>query len=719
LKDFINQGISNADLKLTTTQKLVHAVSEIPSSISKPQPVGFGSNTMPPIDFKKSIVSQNNINFSNGQLAKTFAKESTPTFKAGESETVGSKTLSLDNKFGKTDLVTPVSNNVPFSAPEKPPKVLFNLSFGAPTKNDNLDIPQILQPEKHSTKTFALPSMKTESVETPKPEIQFPSMPKAVAPEQKPAPKVVVPEKKKLSSSIHYKQAVTEIATNILTSTVSDELYNFLPRLIEKYGSIREHDEIIKTFRNELYQAFISEVIYNATLEAQADFIYLNNLKLHWIRRLLKVGQSLKQQNELKKRKTDELQSISFKKNGLKRLASNQDSSFTKRRSTSNSSTTEIISKHLDIEELWAPLDLNKFLSVCSHNIKVNIETKNVELSFLLVVENWSSMYSKWLNSKLSLKANHKTMNYERFESNEKLSLKLTSLPSNNYLNKDFFSTTSFLLFECGLMKKDEVSIQEKLNRDKMILSKIISLVDKFSYYKVQILLVYWDVSESGLNMTEVKNLLNYDTHMKNSNTIQDIVICDMTSTDSNINSLLLEGFDTLSRNFRGELTNKGKRKKDKVTRINHTKPTEESKVVESSFKQKEDNLLQKAKKFKRYDYLTQHILNKPISNTFNTSMGSRTSAQPNASMYNSSFVSNLTMQRRNNDSTFLNLNTTGYNTTLNNMSILTGFGNGMIEESTPVGSPKRQRTEGSKFTKLQLLKQLTAEITAKYKNKA
>jgi len=76
-------------------------------------------------------------------------------------------------------------------------------------------------------------------------------------------------------------------------------------------------------------------------------------------------------------------------------------------------------------------------------------------------------------------------------------------------------------------------------------------------------------------------------------------------------------------------------------------------------------------------------------------------------------------MQRRNNDSTFLNLNTTGYNTTLNNMSILTGFGNGMIEESTPVGSPKRQRTDGSKSTKLQLLRQLTAEITAKYKNKA
>ena len=249
-------------------------------------------------------------------------------------------------------------------------------------------------------------------------------------------------------------------------------------------------------------------------------------------------GIAAHKKSELKRNKLAELNSISFKVPVHKRKISTHDgndSRIVKRRIASRDiSSSSVVQTQRLVHELWLPLDYDKFIGQCCSNIKIDIESESIQVKFLLIVENWGSQYSKWLNTKMELNSNPQRQVYEKTVKNDKLTIDILSLPPTNYLNKEFFSNTSFLLFECGLTTSATIPITAKLERDRSVLDKIVSLVDKFSLYKVQILILFWDASGSLISKEEVKQRLSI-AEFEGKDNVKGIILCDMTVQDSNI----------------------------------------------------------------------------------------------------------------------------------------------------------------------------------------
>lgn len=698
LKSFINQGFSNKNLGIKSYQNIVDAAPitkkpiEIKNKTSVPfgtPPVAGNSNTpIVQIETKPQVFS-----FAPPQTKLVPNTLTFNTFPAKPSNSMPSQpqgifSKPIPNEPNKTSTVT--SSKFEFKLPE--------VKFASPASKPEVES---LSKSTQNVVSLNLPISKSnEKANTVSPSLSLSN------PKEDNKNLDLVPAKSKLSSSPQYQKALNELVSQMISEVVDNELGKLLPKLIQRSSSRREREEIISSLSNELYQAFISEVIYNSCLQIQADFIYQRNLKLHSIKGLVKTAKIAKQKNELKQMKVNELKEITFKNHGLKRFASNLDISFSrKRHEKSANSTIDIIARQDDMQELWSPLDLQSFVANCSKNIKIGGELPELQLIFLIVVENWQTSYSKWLNNKLQLKVNTGKLNYENEITNDKIVMNFTSLPSKAYLNQEFFSKTCFVLFECGLVQETNQTIDQKLTKDEAALNKMISLIEKFSYYHVQIIILVWDVSESGVTSQKIEQLLQVDKHKQ----LVDIVVCNMASSD-NINQELIDGFNQLSDNFHGELSNKGKKKRQNKPKF-IIPPGKEV----SNFQQKEKALLDKAKKLRKYDYLTQHVMNNK-----NSSSNQFIPSSKNES-YNSSFINNLTMQRRRNDnnnnsSTFIN-STTGFNTTINNVSILTGFGNGVLEKSTPMTSPKPRKQPSSETLPktLQELRNLTTSITSKY----
>lgn len=259
------------------------------------------------------------------------------------------------------------------------------------------------------------------------------------------------------------------------------------------------------------------------------------------------------------------------------------------------------------------------------------------------------------------------------------------------------------------------------------------SLVDKFSLYKVQILILFWDASGSLISKEEVKQRLSI-AEFEGKDNVKGIILCDMTVQDSNIGEVFNGGFVKLSNSFNGELTRRGSKKKAQIRKVRDKNRQLEASEFSSKepspsdvLQLKESRMLEKAKGVRKYDYLQSHVRNNTsIANLSATNISANTSLLTR--MNNKSYLSNLTFQNRNQNSTFLNINTSTANnslaneTTLNNVSILAGFGNGVVEESTLDNSPSNKKfaVPDNKTVpkKIQQLRDLTAGIRSKYSRK-
>lgn len=788
LKSFVNCGKPTYTLNLKTSKDR----EVIPSNLPAQKPTfssqgAFGGFSQVPVqpggskslsDFLSSSGSTPGFGTSQAFGARQgfgASAPSQPTNTFGTSQTFDAPKVSNNTKpfgasqapagtsttnVGSQSLITPKPG---FSSTDNAPKLFpkpqaplaeskqdsFNFkSFGNPSV-DKAKQPNPVQSEKESSSSSPINFKPSSRPNVPaqdqqqflfKPAIES-HTPKQDQPSFKTNPPTIpsltekpkkdfIPEKPKLKDHKHFGQALEKVYNEILQSTIDDELFKLLPKLMRIENRNQERKKIINSFSNELYQAFISEIIYNQTLKAQAINFYETNLKRFILRRLSDKGEQLKVKHELRRKKLDELNSISFKVPTLKRRSSNASLSSlgsTKMKKRLNFTENEPSFNHIserqtEVRKLWEPIDLSQFLKTCSKHIKLSIDSF-VELKFLLVIENWTSPYSKWLNTKLMLKINKERMIYENKISNDRMSINLQSLPQNNYLNKDFFGNTAFILFEAGFFNDGQISryngdLSSKLQRDETILNKIIQLCSRYGYYKVQILLVFWNISKS--DTPDVSNLLKIPEH-KNNSVIEDIIVCDMTAKDQNINGILLEGFNNLSDGFTGDLTPRGAKKKEKLRKLNENKKRKMSEspapVTDSmdEHRAKESEYLKRAKHNRQYGYLANHI-----SNVSNSSIKSRNnSINDSTSLYLSAIN-----RTQNNSSTFLNLNSSiGNDTTFKkDLSILPSFGEGVgiIEESTPFASPK-----GKSFTKpapknisnnVEILRNLTASIKAKYK---
>lgn len=494
-------------------------------------------------------------------------------------------------------------------------------------------------------------------------------------------PKPIAQKAKTIKDSQQFDTAVREIMEELLKQTVDEELVKNIPRVIKYENDRRERSRIIDLFSNELYEAFLSELTFKALLETRAEYYYKKTIKTKYIKKIKEIGTKYERKLSLKRKRQDELNEIKFNGlNGLKRQLSGASSMSSKRRHVWNeTSIDEIVDKRNEIEKLWQPINFKQFLDSLNANLLINISIQHIDLKFLVLVENFKLNYSRWLVNKLGLKVNKEKMYYENLVHLNKINLQVVSLPNKKDLNKEFFSNIPFVLFESGFVDKTESSkfkdINEKLVRDSLILKKILGFANKYDEFKIQILIIYWDITNSKLTAGQIESALGVPRlKQEYSNVINQITICDMSQT--NINEIINDGFVKLGHDFTGELTPKGKKKKLDV----HENKKPEFKTVDNDrFKNMESKIINRAKMEKKYSYLNNHsIVNQSLNPLVNQLiLGINKTNRTMNRTFGNRTISNSHLL----DTTFIN-NSSG--------SLLGGFGKEIIEESTPFNSPKK-----------------------------
>lgn len=496
-----------------------------------------------------------------------------------------------------------------------------------------------------------------------------------------------------------------------------------LPRIIKYANRATERQTLINGLADQLFKAFVDEITYNSALKALADNLLkkrivkktLSMLRCNYERRRIK--------NDERKQKLQELQSIAFKKPSLKRVS--LSTSFTtdglmrKRMNHSpmNDSFLQMNEKQQAIRELWKPLDLDTFVEACASRVRVPEKT---DLKCLLIVEDWSSPNSKWLNTKFGLQVTNNGQLYKNTAKSSTLLIDFESLPSGNSLQESLFRLSAFVVFECGLLDNNQVetfgSLRAKLERDGKILHKIVQLCNRYCLYKVQILLVLWDVQNSGISPGEVKNVMRLKDLTYN--VVQDLIMCDMSSAEENVSETLQKGLQRMCERFRGKLTDRGVKKRAQLElEIQKKKVNEEQSMkarsteeAEMALRIKEQEALKRMEETKRLNYLNKHI-----NNSIDMSNASFRTAANSTRGLDTSVMGNRSYTLLNLNHSILNHDTTHRP---KDFSVLGPYGNNVsvLEESTPFGSPRSSVSKSSLPKKVNELKELTASIRAKYK---
>lgn len=613
-------------------------------------------------------------------------------------------------------------NNVPVFEAKPLPKVTFGNAVSIPfdskaqPNKDSGFQPQIVElkdekvpltrklPESSAPTTFKFePKSDNAHIEAPK----IPEPPKIAAPV-------------KLSESRLYPAAVKSIFNDLLSRVVDEELQRMLPRIIKYENRATERHKLIDTLTTELYKAFVDEIVYESTLRSLADRYEKKVILRNALHLLRSSYAKRKAANDQRRRRVNELNSVTFKKPTLKRVAlssSSVDSLFRKRAIPSHhrDSLLQMSEKQLAIRELWKPLDLDHFVEECSSSIKA--PSGAIDIRCILVVEDWAWAHSKWLNTKFGLQVSEDRRYYKNAIKNDTLKVSFESLPSGNILQEGTFNQSAFLVFECGLVDQSQVgtynSLLAKLKRDGDILHKLFQICSRYCLYKVQVLLVLWDVEGVGLSPVEVKEVMRLGEVPHE--IVQDVILCDMSSREESVAETLSKGMQRMSERFRGKLTARGVKQKAKLEQEmekrkrkleEETRRARTTEEAEMTLRAKEAEALKAAEQSRRLGYLNRHINN---------------SADLSNASFRTANTTGINTSLRLGHNTMLNLNDSFLNhssTPAPNISVLGTFGNNVsvLEESTPYGSPRPSVSQSSLSKKMSDLRELTASIRAKYK---
>lgn len=652
IKDVINSGKLNDSLQLKNGAKQnIRTARELP----------------PP----KAALDQTNAEPKAGSLADFLRKNgkktnlAKPAFSFGSLPAIPQTERKLSVQPVKSTLEPPKMPSFTASIPEEdPPETVKSDPVILKPLEDQTHESNI-SPETLKKAQFQAPIQQSEKTILPNPSTH------------------TIISSTNLVGNRQFPAAAKDVADQLIRECIERELLSSLPAFVNRERTLRARSQLLDTLSKELYDAFMSEVLYNKLLSSIADNHYAKTLRKKILGRIMRRVHEVSHGHQKMRDRRDELNHSSFHKPIKKRVSADSSlqsisTSFVKRRTLQPAQERSMIERREEVKALWQPLDWGVFASRCASNIRTM--SGSLSLKFVFVVKDWSSPYSKWLNTKLALKLNQEKNVYEREVRVKKLSLEMTSLPAHEYLTKTFFLNASFILFECGLCTLAQLdvygsNILDKLSADANTLEKIIQMVDRHTYYKAQILILYWDAGDNAIDIERVKSILQVEKWSKLAS-IAHILVCDMTAADSDVNSSLISGMQTLASNFDGTLTSRGIRKTAQESRNRSINIS----AINDSFREQERSQIETARSARKYDYLSNHIRgsnNRPVTSR------------------NSSFAADQTSMI---------------------VSRLSGFGQGVADDTTLSGSTKTFVQPNGQS--LQQLRDLTASIRQKYQHK-
>ncbi|WPK26033.1 hypothetical protein PUMCH_003378 [Australozyma saopauloensis] len=578
-------------------------------------------------------------------------------------------------------------------------------SFTVPKKQEEPQSSRPLEQSVELPQLYSNPSKVT-------PPISFTGVkPKPISFAEKEKPQTL------LKDSVHFERGISSVFELMLGSAIDEELRQTISRVNKAELRKQEKNRVLDLFANELFLAFMAEITYQSTLEVLAERTYQKSLQNRVFSKVASVCRARSAKRMEKQGRLKELESIDFKVPLAKRsrqvspLPKDNDS-FSKRRRTSvvsSANTDEIHKRQDEIKSLWEPLDLKRFVGQCSANFERSNNTSNLEC--LLVAENWALACSKWLASKFSLKVNDTKSCYLNKVQQSELTIGFQSLSKKTLLNSSFIENTTFIVYECGLVDEGQLStykdLATKLNRDRGVLDKIIQICNRYCLFKIQIVIVMWDASQSGCSDEKISKMLSLDRHLHSTSCVQNIEICNMAGENESVGVVLGEKLNTVSERFKGLPTARGQRhmQRQSVAPSDPEPVQRDISIVNENLQSKERELLRKVKESANHGYLNRHVGRNTSVDLTNTSAMFKT---PNASFANRSVAQHNKSILGNNSLSFLG----------RDASFFKSFANGTIlEESTPATSPGPEPVNLPK--KIQDLRQLTASIKQRYKKTA
>lgn len=724
LKSIINSGEPNVSFHLKSHKGVIAPARK---STSNPVATSFKANTtpFPTITRVSDSFKPKEVKFSPPQLQSTagppsevvaFSQPKFQTTTSGFESTSKPSTYQFESPKDKTvSIATKKTEGESSNVNGNIPKPKLNFSFSKPFATPEL---RFFTQSVNDTKeeTTQGPSFVVENVKS------APHSLTTETPSLRKENSMVAKTPEKLTNHCLFQKAIDEIVRDFVIKIVASELKSILGNVLRRHNAEVQRLNILKTLEDELFSAFVAEITYHCTLDAAATYMRNVLVQKHAIRLLAKRVERSVISYRYKQAKRRELQSVTFE-NSLKRRSSSDVSSLISlgRKHKYDPAKIDFVKKQEEMKQLWEPLDLKRFGDMCASKITLNITENNVILKWLLVVENWENEYSRWLITKFGLKPNMDRMVYENRVESDKVDLNITSFPKKEFVTKNFFHDCSFILFECGLCTKSSEEIEDKLTKDAKVLKKIISMCEKCGYYKPNILILFWDATQSGISSDKVVKLLNLQQYTSTRN-LKNLIFCDMANERGSISHVLTLSVEKIGRDFDGELSARGVKHTIKMRESRRMKQSSElSKTPQSnshahnSIIEKDISMMENAKKLKQYDYLNRSInlhssarfANAPTNtgDVANRSLAKIIAQHGNK--YNTSLVSS--------NSTFLNTSI------MSNNSILNGFGRGVVQESTPNTSFKRKATDETEHIldadddKLSKLRRLTTSIKNKY----
>lgn len=520
------------------------------------------------------------------------------------------------------------------------------------------------------------------------------------------------PNKSNQNSPKH-DEAVGSFCKELASSVEDLELLSTVSKINSESRRVEERQKIIDLFSQELFLAFISEVAFQVAMECTADHFHAANVRKRFFRRIVCLSKDALRRKTERESRLNELQSITFKTPATKRGSKSATPAIDappKRRRTESSDVrySDIHQRQDEIKSLWEPLDLEKFVSECAQNVS---ELPQSPMKCWFVVENWSLAYSNWIVNKFSLKMQNSL--YVNEVEYGGMKVKFEELLNKTLLDSKAMQDSAFLVFECGLVHQASLSkykdLETKLKRDSATLAKIVQICNRFCAYKVQILVVVWDGSDSKMAYQLVGECLNVNKIINDQNCVQDVSLCYMSGQEQDVTQLLKSQLHHIATNFTSQLTAKGLRQKQ-LARASalSTLATAEKEAprdigaVSTHIQEKEKEILQKGRDSQLRGYLSRHLgRNTSIDLTNTTAFKTPNTSFANRSManQNKSYLTNTSLSFLGRDASFFK-----------------SFANGTIlEESTPAASPRPKPSALPK--KILDLRKLTASIRERYKS--
>ncbi|CAB4255672.1 similar to Saccharomyces cerevisiae YDR159W SAC3 Nuclear pore-associated protein [Maudiozyma barnettii] len=373
-------------------------------------------------------------------------------------------------------------------------------------------------------------------------------------------------EEKRKRKIIAQDSAIAAITNTIIKDVIQKQCQTIVNSCI---NSRNNRIEVLDDLAVELYDAFIHEKIYFVFLEAKSDSQRNKYLQKPYFKRWsLALKKKQGRQEALKKHKT-EIQNLE-RQLGVPALSKSKrllntptttdvNSSFLLNSSIKNKNMYSPVtneSNQFSLElikkkgSLWKPFDLKKLYldRVATKYLRQMKQSSDI----FIYSKSWNTVSSSWILSKFDLKDSKSVAHVG--DGNLTLNIKCI----DERFNPTDFTETQLVIFNTGVTDDSIFDLEMKLKQDGEDLIKLITGVALNTNTNFNLLLIYWESSETQLSDSTISKHLKLNRIDRNFNGIlENIGFVKVNEKNPDIS--VKKGLVKISESFQYKLTDRGK----------------------------------------------------------------------------------------------------------------------------------------------------------------